>query len=122
MNDVLSDDNGNLDIGWYEDVNISLVCIKNESSYEGFSNADVFHKEDINPTIERAFCDDETIQIINILINDVDKIRFYDEPCANMDSSDKCSVTNNFDILQNVLWYDDQHKSTVHMNVLLLFR
>ena len=46
-----------------------------------------------------AFLDYETIQISNISMNNVDEIRFYDDPQAQMDGGAKCSVTNNFDII-----------------------
>ena len=48
-------------------------------------------------------------------MNNIDKIRFYDDPRAQrIDGGEKCSVTNNIDILCNVLWYD-KNKPIVHM-------
>ena len=76
-----------------------MVCLKNKFLCEGLSNADIFQKEYIYPTIETAFYDYERIQIGNLSINNIDKIHFYDEPSAQMDDSAKFLVTDNVDIL-----------------------
>ena len=36
LDDVLSEVDGNIDIDWYEEVDISPVCINNEFLNEGF--------------------------------------------------------------------------------------
>ena len=69
---------------------------------EGVSSADVFHEDDFDCSIEAASVDEETIKINNVLMNNIDTMRFYDNPRVQMDRSVKCSVTNILEILQNV--------------------
>ena len=114
MEAVLYNNNGNIDVDWYEVVDIYLVQIQNEFLYEGVSNADVILEEDYDQTVEMAFLDDEPIQISNISINNIDKIRFYDNSWAHMNGGAKCPMTNYVDILWNVPWYD-KNKPTVHV-------
>ena len=42
---VLSETDGNIDVDYYEEVDISLVHINNKFLCEGFSNTDIFIKE-----------------------------------------------------------------------------
>lgn len=48
-------------------------------------------------------------------MNNFDKIRFYDDPHAQIDGGAECSVTNNVDILQYVIWYDEINKLSLYM-------
>ena len=57
----------------------------------------------------------ETIPISNVYNKIVDAICFNDQPRTKIDSGDKCSVTNNIDLLWDVKWFDDKRKSLVHM-------
>ena len=66
---------------------------------EGVSSANIFHEEDFDPFIETASVDDNTIKISNVLVNNIDSTRFYDDPRAQMDRGVKCSVTNILEIL-----------------------
>ena len=90
--------------------------IKHQVLCQGISTADVVHEEDADHTFETCFVDENTIHISNISYTDVDKIRFYDDPRAQMDGGAKCSVTNIVDILHEVTWYDKKkHRAPVHM-------
>ena len=73
---------------------------------EVVSSADVFHEEDFDRSIETASVDEETIKISNVLMNNIDTTRFYDDSRAQMDGRVKCSVTNILEILRNVTWFD----------------
>lgn len=55
MDTVLVGNNGNFDIDWYEDIDVSLFCIENEFFYEEFSNSNIFHEDNFDPTIESFF-------------------------------------------------------------------
>lgn len=116
MDAVLYDNKGDMDIDWYKAVNIFSIQIQNEFLYQGISNnADVIHEEDYDHTVETTFFGDKTIQISNLSINNIDKIKFYDHSHAQSDRGTKCLVTSTVDILQNVLWYDEKNKTPVHM-------
>ena len=60
--------------------------------------------------------DDKTMQTNSTnVLQDVDKLCFYDDPRAQMDGSAKCSITNIIDILRNVIWFDQHNGSSVCM-------
>lgn len=92
-----------------------MVHINNEFLNKNFSTTDIFHEEDNYSMLNTVSYDDEIIPISNVSSNNFDKIHFYDQPCAQMDSGTKCSVTNNIDLLWNVKWYGDKHKPHMHM-------
>ena len=83
---------------------------------EGVSSADIFYEEDFKCSIETTSVDKETIKISNVLMNNIDTTRLYDDPRAQMDESAKCSVTNILEILQNVTGVDKKKDPvSVHM-------
>ena len=42
----------------------------------------MLYEKDYDYTVENAILDDDTIKISDLSINNVDKIRFNDDPCA----------------------------------------
>lgn len=74
---VIYDNNGDIDVDWYEIVNIFLIWTQNEFLYEGISTADAVYGEEYDQTVETVFLDDKTIQISNISMNNVDNIRIF---------------------------------------------
>lgn len=80
MDLVLYDNNRDIDVELYKDVDISLVKIQNNFLYEGFFNAVIVHEEDYDQTFKTAFLDDKNIQTSNISMNNINKIMFYDDP------------------------------------------
>ena len=54
--------NGELQIDWYDVLDISLVRIHHQLINEGRANADVFHKEDFDPYIDKDYHDDGYMQ------------------------------------------------------------
>ena len=115
MNSVLSETDGNIDVDWYEEVDLSAVHINNEFLCVGFSTADILYEEDTYSTTNTLSCNDETILISNISHNTFGTIYFYDQPWAQIDNEAKFSVTKNVDLLQYVQWFDDKHKPHVYM-------
>ena len=108
--------NGDTQATWYDAVDISSVSLQHCYLMEGISSTDIFQEEDFDPSIETCSVDDETIQISNVSINNVDTTRFYDDPRAQMDGGAKCSVTNILEILRNVTWFDNKkNRAPVHM-------
>ena len=112
---VLSETVGDIDVDWYEEVDLSVLHINKEFLCEGFSNAYIFCEEDTYSTTDTIFCDDETIPISNVSNNTFDRIHFYDQPWAQIDNRTKCSVTSNIDLLWNVQYIDDKNKPHMYM-------
>ena len=79
MNIVLSETDVDIDVDWYEEVNLSAVHINNEFLCEEFTNADVFHEEDTYSTTHTVSYNDETIPISNVSNNTFDRICLYDQ-------------------------------------------
>ena len=97
--------NGNLDIDWFDVLDILSVQIQHQFVCEERSNYYVFHEKDFYPSIDQDY--DK-------------KLYFYDDPCAQMDNSakcsvTKCSVTNIVAILRDVKWYNSKFKVPIHM-------
>ena len=97
--------NGNLDIDWFDVLDILSVQIQHQFVCEERSNYYVFHEKDFYPSIDQDY--DK-------------KLYFYDDPCAQMDNSakcsvTKCSVTNIVAILRDVKWYNSKLKAPIHM-------
>ena len=108
--------NGDTEATWYDAVDISSVSLQHLYLMEGISSTDIFQEEDFDPSIETCSVDDDTIQISNVSINNIDTTRFYDDPRAQMDGGAKCSVTNILEILRNVTWFDKKkNPAPVHM-------
>ena len=81
--------NGDLDIDWYNVVDISTVRLQTEFIQEGFSNSDVTHEEDfennsvVDVNADTIDIDDKTIQTNSTNVpQDVNKFCFYDNPRA----------------------------------------
>ena len=74
LNSVLSD----IDVDWYEEVDLSVVYITNEFLCKRFSNVNIFHVEATYSTTDSWY--DETIPISNVSNNTFDRIRFNDQP------------------------------------------
>ena len=80
------EDNGYIDVDWFNEVNLSAVQLQNEIFCEGFSNADIFHEDDQYSTAANTFSnDDDTLFINNVSNRLVDEINFYATPWAQID-------------------------------------
>ena len=117
IDEILQDhNNGDTETTWYDAINISSVNLRHRYIMEGISSTDIFHEEEFDPSIETVSVDDDTIKVSNVLINNVDTTRFYDDPRAQMDGGAKCSVTNILEILRNITWFDKKkNPKPVHM-------
>ena len=94
--------NGDTEMTWYGAMDISSIRIQHGFIMEGVSSADIFHEKYFDCSIETASIDEETIKISDVLMNNIDTMRFYDDPRVQMNGDTKCSVTNILEILQKV--------------------
>ena len=106
INEMLQDHNNeDTEATWYDAVDISSVSLQHRCLMEGILSTDIFQEEEFDSSIKTCSVDDNTIQISNVSINNVDTTRFYDDPRAQMDGGAKCSVTNILEILRNITWF-----------------
>lgn len=125
----------------YDAVDILLVQIQHQFICERKSNFDVFYEEDVDPSIDNDYIEDDYIQNKSNIsytrfdpsvetfyikddvmqlknkndYNNFDKHCFYDFTCAQMDGGAKCSVTNIVEIVINFKWYNTKLKAPIHM-------
>lgn len=69
---------------------------------EGVSSVDILYEENFDRSIETALVDEEIMKIGNLSMDNIDTIRFYDDPREQMNGNTKCSVTNILEILQDM--------------------
>lgn len=107
MDEIIDgNNNGDTDVDWYEAVDISAVRINNNFIQEGFSKSDINHEEAYEKPEPIRFT--ETVDVndkrLHLSSNDVvnkniEKFFFYDDPRAQKNGGEKCSVTNIIEIL-----------------------
>ena len=86
IDEMLQDHNNrDTEATWYDAIDISSVNLHPQYLMEGILSTDIFHEEEFDPSIETVSVDDDTIKVSNVLINNVDTTRFYDDPRAQMD-------------------------------------
>ena len=81
--------NGDTEATWYDVIDISSVSLQHRYLMEGILSTDIFQEDEFDPLIKTCSVDDDTIKISNVSINNIDTIRFYDDPRVQMDGGAK---------------------------------
>ena len=89
---------------WYNEIDINSIGLV------GYYKHLSIHNEVYNEVEVFNLPDEATVQHDNyeplFKLKDPYKFQMYDVPHAQMDGGAKCMVTNNINLLKNVLWYN----------------
>ena len=71
---VSTENNGDIDVNWFEEVDLTAVQIQNEFLCEDFSNSDILHEED-----HYSKTDTVSAQYLQMILKQLD----YEQPAPN---------------------------------------
>ena len=69
-----------------------------------------------DPSVETVYLEDKILQLKGKSdYKGLDKLCFYNDPCAQIDNGAKYSVTNTIEIQRDVKWYNSKFKASILM-------